>query len=43
MKITSKRLNHSIITGRAVTRGGRAAKATLTITKTFDTGLWLEG
>jgi hypothetical protein len=43
MKITSKRLNHSILTGRAVTRGGRPAKATLTITKTFDTGLWLEG
>ena len=42
-KITSKTLNHSIITGRAVTRGGRPAKATLTITKTFDTALWLAG
>ena len=43
MKITSKKLNHSIITGRAVDRRGRAVKATLTITKTFDTDLWLEG
>lgn len=43
MKITSKKLNHSIITGRAVNRRGRPVKATLTITKTFDTDLWLEG
>jgi murein tripeptide amidase MpaA len=43
MKITSKRLNHSIISGRAVDRRGRPVKATLSITKTFDTDLWLEG
>jgi hypothetical protein len=43
MKITSKRLNHSIVTGRAVDRRGRPVKATLSITKTFDTDLWLEG
>jgi hypothetical protein len=42
MKITSKKLNHSIISGRAVDRRGRAVKATLSITKTFDTDLWLE-
>lgn len=43
MKITSKRLNHAIITGRAVDRRGRPVKATLSLTKTFDTALWLEG
>jgi hypothetical protein len=43
LKITSKRLNHSIITGRAVNRRGKPVKATLTITKTFDTALWLAG
>jgi hypothetical protein len=42
MKITSKKLNHSIISGRAVDRRGRAVRATLSITKTFDTDLWLE-
>lgn len=43
MRITSKKLNHGVITGRAVDRQGRPVKATLTITKTFDTALWLEG
>ncbi len=43
MKITSKRLNHAIISGRAVDKRGRAVKATLSITKTFDTALWLQG
>jgi hypothetical protein len=42
-RITSKKLNHSIITGRAVDARGRAVKATLSITKTFDTALWLQG
>jgi hypothetical protein len=43
MNITAKKLNHSIITGRAVDRRGRPVKAQLSITKTFDTALWLEG
>ena len=43
MSITAKKLNHSIITGRAVDRRGRPVKAQLSITKTFDTALWLEG
>lgn len=43
MKITSKKLNHGVITGHAVDRRGRPVKATLTITKTFDTALWQQG
>jgi hypothetical protein len=43
MKITAKKLNHGIITGRAVDRSGRPVKASLSITKTFDTVLWQEG
>jgi hypothetical protein len=43
MKITSKKLNHGMITGRAVDRRGRPVKAALSITKTFDTALWLQG
>jgi hypothetical protein len=43
LNITSKKLNHGIITGRAVDRRGRAVKAGLSITKTFDTALWLAG
>jgi Zinc carboxypeptidase len=42
-KITSKRLSHAIISGRAVNRAGKPVAAKLTITKTFDTDLWLQG
>ncbi|MCW2681182.1 MAG: Carboxypeptidase precursor [Frankiales bacterium] len=43
MKVTSKKLNHAIITGRAVNRAGRPVRAKLSITKTFDTELWQQG
>ncbi len=43
MAISSKRLAHAIITGRAVNRAGQPVKASLSITKTFDTDLWLQG
>ncbi len=43
MSITSKRLAHAMITGRAVDRQGRPVKAKLSITKTFDTELWQQG
>lgn len=43
MKITTKRLGHAIITGTAVNKAGKPVKATLSITKTFDTDLWLAG
>ncbi len=36
-------LLHGIITGRAVDARGRAVKAELTLTKTFDTLLWAKG
>ena len=36
-------LLHGIITGKVVDRRGRAVKADLTITKTFDTLLWAKG
>ncbi len=43
MGVTAKKLNHGIITGRAVDRRGRPVKAKLSITKTFDTALWTQG
>lgn len=36
-------LTHGILSGRAVDRRGRAVKASLTLTKTFDTLLWAKG
>ncbi|MDP3714105.1 MAG: M14 family metallopeptidase [Mycobacteriales bacterium] len=42
-KITSKRLSHAILSGRAVNRSGKPVAAKLSITKTFDTDLWLQG
>ena len=36
-------LTHGVITGQAVDRRGRPVRATLTISKTFDTLLWEKG
>jgi hypothetical protein len=42
-KLSPKKLYHSIITGRAVNKAGKPVKATLTMTKNFDTELWQAG